>query len=234
MLGSLWSFIWPVVNILIYTVIFSKVMGARLQGAESGFSYSIYLVSAMLPWSAFSTTVSRSATVFIDKKQLLSKINITLPSMPFYINISETVTFLISLAVFYLFLLLIGHGLSVYHLMLPFIFMLQQLLAYGLGLILAALTVFVRDLREVVGIVLQVWFWFTPIVYVKDILPEGVKKIVVYNPAFILADSFQSIFLWNRLPAVNHLVVLTVATFFILLCSYFIYTRLESDVKDFL
>ena len=233
-LGSLWSFIWPFVNILIYTIIFSKMMSSRLAGLQGSFSYSIYLISGILPWTAFSTTIGRSTTVFIDKKNVISKINIALPSMPLYINISEAVTFFISLTIFSVFLLIIGHRFSEYHLMVPFVFMLLQLLAYAFGLILAVFTVFIRDLRDIVGIVLQVWFWFTPIVYVKDVLPEWVKKIIVYNPAFIFVDSFQSIFVWNRLPNINHLLVLTVVTFILLLFAYFVFTRLESDVKDFI
>jgi lipopolysaccharide transport system permease protein len=233
-LGVFWSFIWPLVNIAIYTIIFSKFMGARLKGVESGFGYSVYLISAMLPWIAFSSTLSRSSTVFLDRKGVISKINIALPTMPLYIMISESVTFLISMAIFYFFLMIIGQKFSVYHLMLPFIFILQQLLAYALGLILAVLTVFIRDIKELVGVVLQVWFWFTPIVYVKDILPEWVKKIMVFNPAFTFTDSFQNIILLNTLPAVSHLLVMTAITFVLLACSYFIFTRLESDVKDFL
>lgn len=233
-LGSLWSFIWPLVNILIYTIIFSRLMGSRLPGAEGKFAYSIYLIAAMLPWNAFASTISRSSTVFLDKKNIISKIDIALPSMPFYINLSESITFLISIILYFVFLIIIGNRFSEYYLLIPFIFILQQLLAYALGLILATLTVFLRDLREVVGIVLQVWFWFTPIVYVKDVLPEWVKHIIVFNPAFILADSFQSIFVWNRLPDMDHLYILTVVTFVLLAASYFIYRKLEVDVKDFI
>jgi lipopolysaccharide transport system permease protein len=233
-LGRVWSFIWPLVNILIYTMIFSGIMGAKLSGGENRFGYSIYLISALLPWTAFSTTISRSSTVFIDKKHIISKINITLPTMPLYINLSETVTLFISITFFLIFLFIIGHGFSEYILLIPFIFMLQQLLAYAIGLMLAVLTVFLRDLKEVVGILLQIWFWFTPIVYVKEILPEWVKKIMVFNPVFILTDSFQNIFLRQSLPDIQLLSILTGVTFFLLFLSYYIYMKLESDVKDFL
>jgi len=233
-LGSYWSFIWPLVNILIWTIIFSKLMGSRLAGIEGKFSYSIYLIAAILPWNTFSGSISRSATVFLDKKNIISKINVALPSMPFYINLSESITFIISISFYYIFLLSIQHDISVYHLLIPFIFLLQQLLAYAIGLSLAILTVFLRDLKEVVGIILQVWFWFTPIVYVKDVLPEWVKGVMVYNPAYILADSFQSIFVWNRIPNVNHLLVLTLTTFGLLLLSAYLYEKLKSDVKDFI
>ena len=233
-LGSYWSFIWPLVNIVIWTMIFSQLMGSRLAGVEGKFSYSIYLIAAILPWNAFSASILRSSTVFLDKKNIISKINVALPSMPFLITVSESVTFIISLAFYYLFLLVIGHTVSEYHLLLPFIFLLQQLLAYSAGLMLAVLTVFVRDLKEVVGIVLQVWFWLTPIVYVKDVLPDWLARIIVFNPTFILAESYQSIFVWNKLPNINHLMALTLATFSLLLMSYFLYQKLKSDVKDFI
>ncbi len=233
-LGSFWSFIWPLVNILIYTMIFSGIMGAKLSGGESRFGYSIYLISALLPWTAFSTTITRSTTVFLDKKNIISKIKVPLPTMPLYLNLSETVTLFISISFFLVFLVVIGHGISEYLLLVPFIFMLQQLLAYAIGLMLAVLTVFIRDLKEVVGIVLQVWFWFTPIVYVKEILPEWVKKIMVFNPVFILTDSFQNIFLRHSLPDIRLLSILTGITFLLLFFSYYIYMKLESDVKDFL
>ncbi len=233
-LGSLWSFIWPFANVLIYVIIFSNVMGSRISGIDNKFSYSIYLIAALLPWSAFATTLSRSTTVFSDKKSLITKLNITLPLMPFYINISETITLFISILCYYVFLLIIGHGFSVYHIMLPFIFLVQQLFAYALGLILAVLTIFLRDLKEVVGITLQLWFWFTPIVYVKDILPDEVEKLIIFNPAYIFSDSYQHIFLRNSLPDIGNLMIITSVTFLLLGTAYFIYSRLESDVKDFL
>lgn len=232
--GSIWSFILPLVNITIYTIIFSNIMNARLENSQSSFSYSIYLISALLPWIAFSTTVLRSTTVFIDKKNIISKINVTLPTMPLYINLSETVTLTISIVFYLLFLMIIGHDLSVYILLIPFLFMLQQLFAYALGLTLAVLTVFIRDLKEIVNIVLQVWFWFTPIVYVKEILPRWVQEIIVYNPVFILSDSFQNIFLRGALPNIHLLINLSVVTFLLLFIAYLIFMRLESDVKDFL
>jgi homopolymeric O-antigen transport system permease protein len=233
-LGSLWTFILPLVNIAIYTIIFSRFMGARLAGAEGRYAYSIYLVAAIIPWTAFAATISRSATVFLDKKHILTKINLPLASMPLYIALSETVSLLISLGLFYLFLLLIGQQLSVYHLLVPFILLVQQLFAFAIGLILAVLTVFVRDLREMVGVLLQVWFWFTPIVYVKEILPEWVRQVMVFNPAFVIVDSFQTIFLHNRLPSMDHLLALTVVTFLLLSLAYLVFTRLEADVRDFL
>lgn len=233
-LGNLWSLINPLVMILIYIVIFSNIMSARLSGVDSQFSYSIYLISAILPWTAFSATISRSTTVLMDKKHIISKINIALPSMPLFISLSETLTLIISTAIFISLLIISGHGLSEYLLLVPFIFLLQLLLAYAISLILSVTTVFIRDLKEIVGILLQIWFWFTPIVYVKDILPEWLGRIIVFNPFYVLADSYQKVFLWKRLPQTDSLITLTAITFMLLIAAYGVYIKLESDVKDFL
>ena len=154
--------------------------------------------------------------------------------MPLYISLSEALTLFISTGIFLVLLIITGHGISEFILLVPFIFMLQQLLAYAIGLILSVITVFIKDLKELVGLVLQVWFWFTPIVYVKDILPEWIRQIMVLNPFYILADSYQKIFLWKKVPDTDGLIILTAITFSLLFLSYFVYAKLESDVKDFL
>ena len=154
--------------------------------------------------------------------------------MPLYISLSETLTLCISTGLFLVLLIITGHGISEFILLVPFIFMLQQLLAYSIGLILSVLTVFIRDIKELVGLVLMVWFWFTPIVYVKENLPEWIRRIIVYNPFYILAESYQKIFLWKTVPDTDGLIILTAITFSLLFLSYFVYAKLESDVKDFL
>ncbi len=95
-LGVGWSFISPLVNIMIYTLIFSKIMSARMPGVEGEYSYSIYLVSGLIPWLAFANTVSRSSTVYLDKKHIISKVNLSLFRLPMFIVISETITFIIN------------------------------------------------------------------------------------------------------------------------------------------
>ena len=138
------------------------------------------------------------------------------------------------MAFFFAFLAFMGHPFQPKFVLVLFIFYLQQLLAFGIGLFTASLTVFIRDIREVTGVILQLWFWFTPIVYVFDILPEFVKNILVYNPAFILIESYQRIFVFNDYPAFNSLVILSVITHVILFLSYVMFRYLEKDIRDFL
>lgn len=233
-LGAVWAFIWPLVTLFIYIIIFGKLMGGRLPGSTDILSYSLYLSVGLIPWTNFANSISRSTTVFLDKKNIISKVKVSLPSLLVFINLSEAVTFVITSCFLVLFLVISDYTFTSRLLLVPFIYYLQQLLAFGLGLLFATLTVFIRDLKEMVGIMLQLWFWFTPIIYVVGILPEFVKKIMVYNPAYIIIESYQRIFVFNDYPDFRSLIILSIIAHLVLLVAYVVFRALEKDVRDFL
>jgi len=233
-LGAIWALIWPLVNLTIYIVIFGRFMGARLPGTSDTYAYGIYVACGLLPWTALAGTIGRSTSVFLDKRHIISKVSVSLPALLLVINLSESITFAISMGFFFIFLLITGYNLNEHLILLPFLFLLQQLFAFGFGLLTATLTVFLRDLREVVGIVLQLWFWFTPIVYVSEILPDVVKKFMIYNPAYVLIESYHRIFVFNDAPSIKSLIVLTFVAHGLICFSYYIFRALEKDVRDFL
>ncbi|WP_300374854.1 ABC transporter permease [Methyloprofundus sp.] len=233
-LGVGWSFISPLVNIMIYTLIFSKIMSARMPGVEGDYSYSIYLVSGLIPWLAFANTVSRSSTVYLDKKHIISKVNLSLFRLPMFIVISETITFLITMAIFLGFLLVIDYQLSLAMLILPFIYVVQQIFAFALGFIIAQLTVFIRDLKEFTAIVMQIWFWFTPIVYVVAIVPGSLSQLMVYNPVYSFIKIWQSVFVYHSIPDLSGLMIITLIAHCLLIMAFLMYRVLEKDIRDFL
>ncbi len=233
-LGGLWALIWPLVNLMVYMIIFSKIMGARLPGQSNVYAYGVYLTSGLLPWLAFSGTFGRSAGIFIEKKQIISKLQVSLPSLLLYVALAETVTFVISMSFFGIFLALSGWSLTRHLLLVPFVYLVQQVLAFGLGLLCASLVVFVRDLKEVVGVVLQLWFWFTPIVYVKDVVPAWLQKAMMLNPAYIFADAYQKVFAYRTVPDLGSLVVMTFVAHVLVAGAYAVFRALEKDIRDFL
>ncbi len=233
-LGFWWSFIWPLANLFIYLVIFGQLMGARLPGASNIYSYGVYLSAGLIPWTALANALSRSSAVFLDKRHLITKIRLSLPSLLLYVILSETITFLITLALFFVFLLFTHWPLTRHLVLLPFVYYLQCLFVFGLGLLFATLTVFLRDLRELVGILLQFWFWFTPIVYVRDILPTFVQHLLVFNPAYIIIEAYQRLFVFQDAPSIRALVVFTLFVHALILVSYGVFRYLEKDLRDFL
>lgn len=231
-LGFGWGIIGPLVNILIYTLIFSQIMNARLPGATGEYSYSIYLVSGLLPWLAFSSVVTRSVSVFLDQKHIISKVQISLPKLPLVIAASESLTFVISLLIFFVILLMSGQVLNKWMLLLPFLFLAQQLFGYALGFILAQLTVFLRDTKQLTAMVMHVWFWLTPIVYVKDILPEQVRTWMAFNPMVHFTGVWQSIFVHQQVPNLTGTLLVTVLSSCLLILGLWMHHHLERDIRD--
>ncbi len=236
-LGGLWTFILPLVNILIFTLVFSKIMGARLEafGAEfSEYNYSIYLVAGILAWNAFAATVNRVTNIFVDKANLIGKVNLSLLALPLYIVASETVVYLISMGFFAGFLLIIGFPFSWHWLLIPLLYLVQQLFAYALGFLLAVLSVFIRDVREFVNVFLQLWFWLTPIVYVVQILPEESQAVFLWNPMYLMIESYREVILNHAVPDHSALLFIGVVSLGLLWVGHFLFRKLEKDIRDFI
>jgi len=233
-LGAIWNFIYPLVSIVIYVVIFSSIMGARLPGSSSVYSYSIYLVAGIIPWTAFANTISRMSSVYLDKKHIITKIHVDLRTFPAFIVVSETITFAATMAIFFGFLLVEGAEITYLVAFLPLIYLIQQLFAYSIGFFFGTFVAFLRDIKEIVAIVLQIWFWFTPIVYVYEILPDFAQRILILNPALAFISGYQDIFVFQRVPGLSYLGLVFVLSICLLLVTNFIFTRLEKDIRDFI
>jgi len=233
-LGFAWSFIYPLINILIYMIIFGNLMGARLPGTSSIWGYGIYLVAGLVPWTLFANTVSRASTVFLDKKNIIAKIRVDLPTLPIYIVLSESITFVVTMMIFIILLALTGFHFTLYLLLIPLLYLIQQVFAYSLGFFLAMLVVFLRDLKEVVSIGLQIWFWFTPIVYVFEILPQWAQEILIWNPMLAVVSAYHDIFVYQRMPSFFFLALVLVLSIGLIAADYLIFRKLEKDIRDFI
>ncbi len=234
LLGTGWAFIKPLVPLFIYIIIFGKLMGSRLPGASGTFSYSIYLASGLIPWLTFAACVQRGASVFLDKRHIIAKVHVSLPSLLVFVNLAEIITYAITMGFFMLFLLLIPYQFSYYFFLLPLIFYLQQVLAFGLGMLMAVLVVFLRDLKELLDIAIQLWFWSTPIVYVRDILPGIARKVLALNPFSIITDAYHAIFVYGAMPDCKALAVVSVCAHLLICAGYLAARHLERDIRDLL
>jgi lipopolysaccharide transport system permease protein len=233
-LGFVWSFIYPLINILIYMIVFGSLMGARLPGMSSMWAYTIYLIAGLIPWTAFTNTVTRASTVFLDKKNIISKIRVDLPILPLFIVLSETITFCVTFVIFLFIILVTGFEFTPLFLFIPLIYFIQQVFAYALGFFLAMFVVFLRDIKEVVALVFQIWFWFTPIVYVFDILPLTAQQILILNPMFAVVSGYHDIFVFHTMPSFSYLLLVLIVSIALIILDYVIFRKLEKDIRDFI
>lgn len=231
-LGGLWSFIQPLLNMLVFILVFSQIMQARLPEAVGEHSYSIYLISGLLGWIAFASTLMRSTTMFLDQSGIITKVRVSLYVFPFAVVLSDALIYVISFGLFLGFLHVAKHPWSLAYLWIAPVFALQQAFAVSLGLVLGTLSIFLRDIREAVGVFLQLWFWLTPIVYVASILPTSVERALGINPMSAVVATYHDIILLGQGPAPFALLPLLVGTLGLALLGRWLLRRLESDIRD--
>lgn len=200
LLGAAWTVLNPLAMIVVYTVIFSQVMKAKLPGVDNDFAYSIYLCAGTLTWGLFAEIVGRGQTIFLDNANLLKKMSFPRMTLPVIVVFNALVNFGIIFGLFLLFLLLAGFWPGLVVLAAIPLLLIQLLFAVGLGVTLGVLNVFFRDVGQFFGIFLQFWFWLTPVVYPANILPDPIKSFMEYNPMYPMVGGYQAILVTGQWP----------------------------------
>ena len=230
--GALWTVLNPLSMIVVYTVIFSQIMRARLPGVDDGLAYSVYLCAGLLTWGLFSEITLRSQSMFLENANLLKKISFPRICLPVIVLLNAGINFAIILALFIGFLLISGRLPGMALLALVPLLALQVMFAAGLGMILGVLNVFFRDVGQFFGILLQFWFWLTPIVYPMSILPEGIQRVLALNPLTALMHSYQNVFLYNQWPDWRSLTPLLVVGLLLCLMGLRLFRQRVGEMVD--
>lgn len=217
-LGAAWTVLNPMAMITVYTVIFSQVMQAKLPGIDDRFAYSIYLCSGVLTWGLFAEIVSRGQNMFFEHANMIKKISFPRICLPVIVVTSALLNFAIIFTIFILFLLVTGRFPGFVFIGVFPVLCIQVLFSIGLAIIVGVLNVFFRDVGQFIGVVLQFWFWLTPIVYPAAILSEQFRMFLAYNPMGTIISSYQRIFVQNQWPDLNQL--FPVVALSIVLCFF--------------
>jgi len=199
-LGGFWAVANPIAQIAVYTLVLSEVMQARLPGVDTAYAYSIFLCAGIIPWLLFSEIVSRSTSVFVDNANLIKKLSFPRICLPATVVGSALLNFAIVFGLFLAFLLVTGRLPGAPLLALIPVVVIQVLLAASLGVLLGVANVFYRDTTQAVAIVLQFWFWLTPIVYPLAIVPKRFHPIIEANPMTGVIGAFQDVLLAQQWP----------------------------------
>ncbi len=231
-LGVAWTIIQPLTMIVVYTVIFSQIMQAKLPGVENVFGYSIYLCTGIITWGLFSEIVSRTQSVFLDNANLIKKLNFPRLCLPITIVLNALVNFSIIFSLFIVFLLLTGSFPGwIIVAMLP-VLLLHILLAVGLGIIAGVLNVFFRDVGQFIGVFLQLWFWMTPIIYPIGILPQQVQSLLQLNPMVPIMSAYQDIMVNSVMPQWSFLIPVTLLVLLLCVWGYRLFRKHSGDMVD--
>lgn len=233
-LGTLWVIFNPLAQVLIYALILSNVLSAKLPGIDNKFAFSIYLMAGTLGWALFSEIISRSMNLFLENANLLKKINFPRVTLPCIMLGSCLLNnFILFSAIFFIFTLF-DHTFNWTILWLLPLTATVTLFAFGIGLVLGIINVFVRDIGQVVPIVLQILFWFTPIVYPKTIIPEDYLLIYGMNPLVPIIEGYHQVLLYGQSPDITSFLHLYGIALIILLLGLFMFRKSTPEMVDVL
>lgn len=231
-LGALWMIIHPLMQVLIFVTILSEVLAAKLPGIDDKYGYALYLMSGTLCWTMFSETIGKSVNLFVDSGNLMKKMSFPRICLPFIAGGTMLVNNVLLLVAIFAVFAVMGHMPTAEVLWLPALMLLTLSFSMALGLLLGVLNVFMRDIGQVVPVVLQALFWLTPIVYHISILPERVQEIFRLNPLLPLVTSYQNVLLFDKPPVWAELTWLMIAAVVLALVSLVIFRRASPEMVD--
>ncbi|WP_395007357.1 ABC transporter permease [Undibacterium sp.] len=231
-LGALWMILNPLAQTTIFAIVLSEVLAARLPNIDSKSAYAIYLMAGTAAWGLFAEIVNRCTTVFIEYSNTLKKISFPRLCLPFIVGGSALLNHLLLLAAIAVVFLFLGHAPSLAWLVLPLGILLIVLFAFGLGILLGLLNVFSRDVGQVIGIILPLWFWLTPVVYTASSLPKRFAPMLDINPMSGMVKIYQDALLYGKFPIWENLLLPFGVATGLFLFSFWVFRRASADLVD--
>ena len=225
-LGVVWSFLNPLLQIAVYAIIFQMILKNPKE------NYAVFLCCALIPWTFFSTAISRSAFTCIENGNVLKKVYFPREILPISVVTSEAVNFLISTIITLGFVIISGIGLSKYIIFYPLILLAQYILLIGISFIVSSICVYLRDLQHFIGIFLQLLFYATPIVYGMESIPDNFKWILKINPMTYIIDACRNIFYYKTMPDIKPLIILIAISAIVTTIGYLIFNKLQKGFAE--
>jgi len=201
-LGLAWTFLPALALIIIYSVIFSKIMPVHVDTGPQTISFALYLASGLLPWMAFSELLVRGSQTLLDATPYLKKMPIKEEVFVMQASVEGFIILIIYLFIICLMALVYGHYPSPAWLMIFPLAVILCLLGFGISCFLAVLNLLFSDIGQGLGIILQIWMWMIPIIYLETVVPPDFKYMFWLNPFYPFLVGFHEIFLYNRIPGI--------------------------------
>ena len=230
-LGFFWSFINPLLLLLVYTFVFRYVLPARQPNLDP---YSLFLFCGILPWTWFSSSLLESSNVLIAGGNLIKKVLFPAEVLPIVNVLANMVHFFLGLPILVVFLIYYRAPLQLSEIVwFPVVVLVQLVLTLGLALIVSALTVHFRDLKDILSNLVTFWFFATPIIYSMQDAPPLGKMFLDMNPFTHLAVSYQEILFYpGNFGHWKWLVALGAGSVALFLAGYYLFNRLRDTFAE--
>ncbi len=223
-LGILWSFLNPLLQVVVYWIVFPYLFrGASIP------NYLCYLVTGIIPWTFFITVINQGTMCIRANAGIIKKVYFPREILVISQTLSGMVNFFISCIIVVIFCIGTGAGVSYHIILLPLIAVIQGVLSMGIAFILAAVNVYVQDTEFIVGFLLNMGFYGTPVLYSLDMFSGAgiLYQLISLNPLTIIINSYRDIFLYHEWPDAMQLGIVAILSLVILVIGYAIFKKLE-------
>jgi lipopolysaccharide transport system permease protein len=226
-LGGLWALAQPVATVIILTTVFSRFL--RVDTGEV--PYLVFSYSALVPWLLFSTSVTDMTDSVVSNMNLVGKIYFPRDLLVVATLLARLVDFAIAYSLVLVLMVYFQLPLQASLLFLPVILLIQLMLALGLGLLGAALNVFYRDIKHILTLLLQLWFYATPIIYPVTLVPEHLRPFYYLNPMAGIVDGYRAVLIHGHWPEAS-LYLSALVALIVLGVGYVVFKRHEHQFSD--
>lgn len=225
-LGVLWSFINPLLQLLVYALVFPYIMRVQVE------NYTMFLVVVLIPWNFFSTTISQSTSVIIASTGIIKKVYFPRAILPISNVTSNLLNFVISSIIVFAALLISGIGIGPSIAVFPLVLLIQYIFSLAISFLLSSITVYIRDLEYFISVLMMLWFYVTPVLYSIDMIPEKFKNILMLNPMTLIITTYREILYYKRIPDLGPLLILGGICVVLLIIGYLIFNKCEKRFAE--
>jgi lipopolysaccharide transport system permease protein/teichoic acid transport system permease protein len=230
-LGLVWAFVQPLANIGVIWFVFQ--VGFKAAPIHD-FPFILWLSAGMIPWSFFSEALSRSTNSVVDKACVVKKVCFRASMLPIVAILSTLIVHLALVGVLFAMFACYGYLPSIYALQIPYYLGAMVLMLLGLSWLTSALTVFLRDVPQIISLVLQFGFWATPVFWPPEQMPEHIRWVIQLNPMYYIVTGYRHSFVdqvwfWEDLDGVCAFWFFTLICF---LVGAVVFTRLRPHFAD--
>ena len=211
-LGFLWTFINPLMQLLVYTFVFTVILPAQVE------HYSLYLFVALIPWIFFSAAMTGGAGSIVAQKDLVKKIYFPREIIPISYVTSCFVNMLLCFLIIFLVMLVTGATFN--------------LLALGIAMLSAAITVYFRDLEHILGIVSMIWMYMTPVLYPETLVPERFQKLYHLNPMTSIITAYRDVLYRGVVPQLSTLLEAVILGILFLAVGLLTFSKLKKGFAE--
>lgn len=234
-IGIFWAFLQPLLFILLYWLVFAQILKIRIQTDTGDIPFLAFLLSGLLPWFAFQEGVMRGASSILDKRHIIKKVIVPTELFPLTSVLSSFVHNGVGILIFFIgFFIWQGNISALQVFFIAVLLLLQIILTSGISFFFAALSVYIRDVIQVLGVALQLIFYTCTILYPMTAVPDKLRTVILLNPFTALAESYHNAILYGKSPETGHLIYLLVLTVVFFSGGVYFFRKVKKGFADVL